>query len=231
MRGYFSDLLEDALREIVKDVGDGTYEVDQSYFNYATGLTMTTEKFHRLFGAPPRTSETVLTQREMDLAASVQKVTEEVMLRMTRDLAKTYGPALEAHPNFPNRTNVSFVRKIDAHTIDVRFWERGAGETNSSGTGSTGAATAAGLVAFSIGSETLGSIVSPSMRCGLTGLRPTFGRVPKTGAMALSWTMDKIGPICRSVADCAEVAHVQSVRARWQRKDLDILRTDEESAQ
>lgn len=66
-------------------------------------------------------------------------------------------------------------------------------------------ATAAGLVGFTIGSETLGSISSPSTRCGTTGLRPTFGRVPRTGAMALSWTMDKIGPICRSVEDCALV--------------------------
>ncbi len=66
-------------------------------------------------------------------------------------------------------------------------------------------ATAAGLVGFSIGSETLGSISSPSTRCGTTGLRPTFGRVPRTGAMALSWAMDKLGPICRSVEDCAIV--------------------------
>ncbi|HEX6808873.1 MAG TPA: amidase [Gemmatimonadaceae bacterium] len=66
-------------------------------------------------------------------------------------------------------------------------------------------ATSAGLVCFSIGSETLGSISSPSTRCGATGLRPTFGRVPRTGAMALSWTMDKLGPICRSVEDCALV--------------------------
>jgi Asp-tRNA(Asn)/Glu-tRNA(Gln) amidotransferase A subunit family amidase len=66
-------------------------------------------------------------------------------------------------------------------------------------------ATAAGLVGFSIGSETLGSISSPSTRCGTTGLRPTFGRVPRTGAMALSWTMDKLGPLCRSVEDCAMV--------------------------
>jgi Asp-tRNA(Asn)/Glu-tRNA(Gln) amidotransferase A subunit family amidase len=66
-------------------------------------------------------------------------------------------------------------------------------------------ATAAGCVAFSIGSETLGSISSPSTRCGTTGLRPTFGLVPRTGAMALSWTMDKLGPICRAVEDCAIV--------------------------
>ncbi|MGI9182667.1 MAG: amidase [Longimicrobiaceae bacterium] len=68
-----------------------------------------------------------------------------------------------------------------------------------------GAATAAGMIGFSIGSETLGSISSPSTRSGVTGLRPTFGRVPRTGAMALSWTMDKLGPMCRSAEDCALV--------------------------
>ena len=64
-------------------------------------------------------------------------------------------------------------------------------------------AASAGLVGFAIGSETLGSISSPATRNGVTGLRPTFGRVPRTGAMALSWTMDKLGPIARSVEDCA----------------------------
>ncbi len=64
-----------------------------------------------------------------------------------------------------------------------------------------GAATAAGLVGFAIGSETGGSIVSPSMRCGVTGLRPTFGRVPRTGAMTLCWSLDKLGPMTRSVED------------------------------
>lgn len=67
------------------------------------------------------------------------------------------------------------------------------------------AATAAGLVGFSLGSETLGSIVSPSRVCGVTGLRPTFGRVSRHGCMTLSWSMDKIGPMCRSVEDCALV--------------------------
>jgi Asp-tRNA(Asn)/Glu-tRNA(Gln) amidotransferase A subunit family amidase len=68
-----------------------------------------------------------------------------------------------------------------------------------------GAATAAGLVGFSIGSETGGSIVSPSMRCGVTGLRPTYGRVPRTGAMTLCWSLDKLGPMTRSVEDAAIV--------------------------
>jgi Asp-tRNA(Asn)/Glu-tRNA(Gln) amidotransferase A subunit family amidase len=66
-------------------------------------------------------------------------------------------------------------------------------------------ATAAGLVGFSVGSETRGSIMSPASRCGVTGLRPSFGRVSRYGAMALSWTMDKLGPICRSAEDCALV--------------------------
>jgi Asp-tRNA(Asn)/Glu-tRNA(Gln) amidotransferase A subunit family amidase len=70
-----------------------------------------------------------------------------------------------------------------------------------------GAATAAGLVAFSIGSETGGSIVAPAMRCGITGLRPTFGRVPRTGAMTLCWTLDKLGPMTRTVEDAMLVLH------------------------
>jgi Asp-tRNA(Asn)/Glu-tRNA(Gln) amidotransferase A subunit family amidase len=79
-------------------------------------------------------------------------------------------------------------------------------EQGSSGSSAGSAsATAAGLVAFAIGTETWGSIVSPSTRCGTTGLRPTYGRVSRTGAMALSWSMDKIGPICRAVEDCALV--------------------------
>lgn len=79
-------------------------------------------------------------------------------------------------------------------------------EQGSSGSSAgSAAATAAGLVTFAIGSETWGSIVSPSTRCGVSGLRPTYGRVSRKGAMALSWSMDKIGPICRTVEDCAIV--------------------------
>jgi Asp-tRNA(Asn)/Glu-tRNA(Gln) amidotransferase A subunit family amidase len=73
-----------------------------------------------------------------------------------------------------------------------------------------GAATAAGLVGFAIGSETEGSIVSPSMRCGVTGLRPTFGRVPRTGAMTLCWSLDKLGSMARSVEDAMLVLHAIS---------------------
>ena len=74
-------------------------------------------------------------------------------------------------------------------------------EGSSGSSAGPGSATAAGLVAFAIGSETDGSIVSPSMRCGITGLRPTFGRVPRTGAMTLCWSLDKLGPMARCVED------------------------------
>src|SRR5215469_15332458 len=81
---------------------------------------------------------------------------------------------------------------------NTNFWSGG----SSSG---PGAATAAGLVAFSIGSETSGSIITPSSFCGLSGLRPTYGRVSRHGAMALCWTLDKLGPMCRSAEDCGLV--------------------------
>ncbi len=74
-------------------------------------------------------------------------------------------------------------------------------EGSSGSSAGPGAATAAGLVGFAMGSETGGSIVSPSMRCGVTGLRPTFGRVARTGAMTLCWSLDKLGPMARSVED------------------------------
>lgn len=82
-------------------------------------------------------------------------------------------------------------------------WDMSQGSSGSSA--GPASATSAGLVAFAIGTETWGSIVSPSTRCGVTGLRPTFGRVSRDGAMALSWSMDKVGPICRNANDCAMV--------------------------
>jgi Asp-tRNA(Asn)/Glu-tRNA(Gln) amidotransferase A subunit family amidase len=83
-------------------------------------------------------------------------------------------------------------------------------EGSSGSSAGPGAATAAGLVGFAIGSETEGSIVSPSMRCGITGLRPTYGRVPRAGAMTLCWSLDKLGPMTRSVGDAMLVLHAIS---------------------
>lgn len=109
-------------------------------------------------------------------------------------------------------------------------WDLSEGSSGSSA--GSASAVAAGLVGFAIGTETYGSIVSPSTRCGVTGLRPTFGRVSRYGAMALCWSMDKIGPIARSVEDCALVFnaihgadgfdnHAISHPFRWN-PDLDI---------
>ncbi len=83
-------------------------------------------------------------------------------------------------------------------------------EGSSGSSAGPGAATSAGLVGFAIGSETGGSIVSPSMRCGITGLRPTYGRVPRTGAMTLCWSLDKLGPMARGVEDTLLVLHAIS---------------------
>src|SRR5438132_744175 len=91
-------------------------------------------------------------------------------------------------------------------TVNPWLLEEGA----SGSSAGPGAATAAGLVGFSIGSETGGSIISPSMRCGITGLRPTYGRVPRTGAMTLCWSLDKLGPMTRTVEDALLVLHAIS---------------------
>jgi Asp-tRNA(Asn)/Glu-tRNA(Gln) amidotransferase A subunit family amidase len=136
----------------------------------------------------------------------------------TRDIATTYG----AEP-FRSRVpaeDSAVVRRLDeAGAVLIAKLSLGAlalndiwfgGQTmnpwlleegSSGSSAGPAAATAAALVAFSIGSETAGSIVSPSMRCGVTGLRPTFGRVPRTGAMTLCWSLDKLGPMTRTVED------------------------------
>jgi carbamoyltransferase len=84
----YADLIKEKLINIADD---GSFQLDMSYFDYATGLTMTNKKFNALFGGPPRTSETELTQREMDLAASVQKVTEDIVIQMAKDIANETG--------------------------------------------------------------------------------------------------------------------------------------------
>ena len=136
----------------------------------------------------------------------------------TKDIPTTYG----AEP-FRNRipaTDSAVVRRLDeAGAVLIAKLSLGAFALNdiwfggqtmnpwlpeegaSGSSAGPGAATAAGLVAFSVWSETGGSIVSPAMRCGVTGLRPTFGRVPRTGAMTLCWSLDKLGPMTRSVED------------------------------
>lgn len=143
-------------------------------------------------------------------------------LLATKDVRTTWGsrPYVDQVPN-ANAAVVDRLEKAGAVLVakltlgelawgDVWFggktrnpWNYEQGSSGSSA--GSAAATAAGLVGFAIGTETWGSIISPSTRCGVTGLRPTYGRVSRAGAMALSWSMDKIGPICRSAEDCALV--------------------------
>ena len=136
----------------------------------------------------------------------------------TRDIATTYG-AEPFRNRVPTADSAVVGRLNDAGAVLIAKLSLGAlalndiwfgGQTMnpwlpeegaSGSSAGPGAATAAALVAFSIGSETGGSIVSPSMRCGLTGLRPTYGRVARTGAMTLCWSLDKLGPMTRSVED------------------------------
>jgi len=136
----------------------------------------------------------------------------------TKDIATTYGaePFRDRVPSADaavvkrlNDAGAVLVAKLSLGALalnDIWFggqtmnpWLLEEGASGSSA--GPGAATAAGLVAFSIGSETGGSIVSPAMRCGVTGLRPTFGRVARTGAMTLCWSLDKLGPMTRTVED------------------------------
>ena len=84
----YADLIQEKLITVAKD---GSFHLDMSYFDYATGVTMTNKKFDTLFGGPPRISETKLTQREMDLAASIQKVTEDIVLKLARGIAAETG--------------------------------------------------------------------------------------------------------------------------------------------
>jgi len=145
----------------------------------------------------------------------------------TKDIPTTYGA--EPFRNRVPKADSAVVRRLnDAGAVLIAKLSLGAlalndiwfgGQTmnpwllDEGASGSSagpGAATAAALVAFSVGSETGGSIVSPAMRCGVTGLRPTFGRVPRTGAMTLCWSLDKLGPMTRCVEDAMLVLHAIS---------------------
>ncbi|MBK5911820.1 amidase [Rhodothalassium salexigens] len=99
-------------------------------------------------------------------------------------------------------------------------WNPAEGSSGSSA--GSASATAAGLVGFAIGTETLGSIVSPSQRCGTTGLRPSFGRISRAGAMALCWSLDKVGPTCRSVEDSGHVLAILNGADRADPSSLDM---------
>jgi Asp-tRNA(Asn)/Glu-tRNA(Gln) amidotransferase A subunit family amidase len=143
-------------------------------------------------------------------------------LLATKDIPTTWGAAPYTNQIFSN--NATVIKRLEQAgavlIAKTTLGELAMGETwfggmtrnpwnlkegSSGSSAGTCAATSAGLMPFGIGTETLGSIVSPCDRCGVTGLRPSYGRVSRAGAMALSWSMDKIGPICRTVEDCAIV--------------------------
>ncbi len=125
--------------------------------------------------------------------------------QVRRDSAAVYRKLSEAGAVLVAKTSVGALAWGDVW-FDAKTKNPWNTEQGSSGSSAGSAATtAAGLVGFAIGTETWGSIVSPCTRCGVTGLRPTFGRVSRAGTMALSWSMDKIGPIARSAEDCALV--------------------------
>jgi Asp-tRNA(Asn)/Glu-tRNA(Gln) amidotransferase A subunit family amidase len=138
-------------------------------------------------GYPTTWGSDAFRNRVIDADASVIKFMEEAGAVLIAKLAT--GELATGDQWFGGRTN--------------NPWKVEEGSSGSSA--GPAAATAAGLVAFGIGSETSGSILSPAAVCGVSGLRPTFGRVSRTGVMTLSWTLDRVGPLCRSVEDCALV--------------------------
>ena len=135
----YADLI---LEHLIDLKPDGSFWLDQSYFDYATGLTMTNAKFHKLFGGPPRDAEKRLGQRDMDLAASIQKVTEEVMLRITRDLAETYNIPIFAWPA-ASRSTASPTARCCATASFKDIWVQPAA-------GDAGGALGAALAAYHI---------------------------------------------------------------------------------
>ncbi len=161
-----------------QEIAEGYYKGILHGIPYGVKDLMTVEGYPTTWGSGPYRDQ------QFDYTATVVKKLEE---RGAVLIAKLVSGALA-------RGDVWFGGKTK------NPWDLSQGASGSSA--GSGSATAAGLVAFSLGTETLGSIVSPSTRNGATGLRPTYGRVSRHGVMSLSWSMDKVGPICRSVQDC-----------------------------
>lgn len=179
-----ADLARSQAREADREIARGRYRGPLHGIPYAAKDLFDTRNIATTFGAAPyrdrvTTGDAVVVER---LAAA-----GAVLVAKTTLGALAYGDIW-----FGGKTR--------------NPWNRREGSSGSSA--GSAAATAAGLVGFSLGTETLGSIVSPSLRCGTTGLRPTFGRVARTGAMPLVWSMDKIGPIGRTVEDTMAVLAV-----------------------
>jgi Asp-tRNA(Asn)/Glu-tRNA(Gln) amidotransferase A subunit family amidase len=168
-------------RQADEEIGAGNYRGPLHGIPWGAKDLLATKGYRTTWGAMPYKDQTI------DEDATVVKRLEEAGAVLVAKL--TMGSLAMGDVWFGGKTK--------------NPWDPEQGSSGSSA--GPGAATAAGLVGFSIGTETLGSIVSPCTTCGVTGLRPTYGRVSRYGAMALSWSMDKIGPMCRSVEDCALV--------------------------
>ena len=175
------DLALEQARRADREIAAGKYRGPLHGIPYAAKDLLATKGIPTTWGAAPYTNQV------FDFDATVIKRLEDagaVLVAKT-----TLGELAMGETWFGGRTR--------------NPWNLDQGSSGSSAGSAAG--TAAGLFAFGIGSETYGSIVSPCDRVGVTGLRPTYGRVSRHGAMALSWTMDKLGPICRTVEDCALV--------------------------
>ena len=175
------DLALEQARRADREIAAGKYRGPLHGIPYAAKDLLATKGIPTTWGAAPYTNQV------FDFDATVIKRLEDagaVLVAKT-----TLGELAMGETWFGGRTR--------------NPWNLDLGSSGSSAGSAAG--TAAGLFAFGIGSETYGSIVSPCDRVGVTGLRPTYGRVSRHGAMALSWTMDKLGPICRTVEDCALV--------------------------
>ncbi len=175
------DMAMEQAKKADEEIAAGNYRGPLHGIPWGAKDLLSTKGIKTTWGAAPYKDQ------EIDTDATVVKRLEEAGAVLVAKL--TMGALAMGDVWFGGRTN--------------NPWNIEQGSSGSSA--GSAAATSAGLVGFAIGTETQGSIVSPSSRCGVTGLRPTFGRVSRYGAMALSWSMDKIGPICRTVEDCALV--------------------------
>lgn len=178
---YTDDLAMQQARRADAEIAAGRYRGPLHGIPWGAKDLLATRDYPTTWGAPPYRNQMI------DMDATVVRRLEEAGAVLIAKL--TLGALAYGDVWFGGMTK--------------NPWDLSEGSSGSSA--GSASATAAGLVGFSIGTETLGSIVSPSTRCGTTGLRPTFGRVSRYGAMMLCASMDKIGPICRTVEDCALV--------------------------
>jgi aspartyl-tRNA(Asn)/glutamyl-tRNA(Gln) amidotransferase subunit A len=181
------DLARKEAAQAEKEIKDGKYKGPLHGIPYGVKDLLATDGIPTTWGAEPYKDQV------FDYDATVVKKLREAGAVLVAKLAM-----VELAGGFGyNNADASFTGP-GRTPWNIDYWSGG----SSSG---PGAATAAALVSFSIGSETSGSIITPSAYCGVSGLRPTYGRVSRHGAMALCWTLDKLGPMCRCADDCGLV--------------------------